>query len=81
LAAVARIPLSPVKLLGEGDHNIRGAATASLGAMAAAAPIVVEWGREFVAVASICAPSSVWAKLQGSILQLTLSHMVILVIY
>jgi hypothetical protein len=53
LAAVARIPLSPVKLLGEGDHNIRGAATASLGAMAAAAPIVVEWGREFVAVVSI----------------------------
>jgi hypothetical protein len=45
LVAVARTPLSPVKLLGEGDHNIRGAATASLGAMAAAAPIVVEWGR------------------------------------
>jgi hypothetical protein len=53
LGGGSRIPLSPVKLLGEGDHNIRGAATASPGAIAAAAPIVVQWRREFVAVVSI----------------------------
>jgi hypothetical protein len=35
LAAVAASPVVDVKLLGEGEHNIRAAATASIGAMAA----------------------------------------------
>jgi hypothetical protein len=35
LGGGSRVPVIDVKLLGEGDHNIRAAATASVGAMAA----------------------------------------------
>jgi hypothetical protein len=35
LSGDSRVPIIDVKLLGEGDHNIRAAATASVGAMAA----------------------------------------------
>jgi hypothetical protein len=40
LGGGSRIPVIDVKLLGEGDHNIRAAATASVGAMAAYLSIV-----------------------------------------